>query len=488
MGVCMKQVSSGIPGLDEILKGGFTRPSTFMIAGTAGAGKTTFAMQSIFNAARNDEVCMYITALSEPVAMVNNFMSKFSFYNVSLLAQGNVRYVPVDVKKINEGIDAFAAFIENEIETIKPDRIVIDPITAIDMNLDKNTRRSFYYDLFVRMKSWNSLVLITGEFNEDDLLKSELSYISDGMIYLSNDLKNDRRVRSLEVLKMRGQNPSTGKHTYSITEDGITVYQRVKSTPHKEYTKIRIPTGISGLDEMCGSGLLRGTSTLISGGSGTGKTLLGMQFIIEGAKNGEPGIIVSFEEDEGQLKVNAESIGHELGKYIESGMIKVLHTSSSELDANAHTLQLRSIIEEIGAKRVLIDGIYGFQPALETSIELREHIHLLADFLKSRNITTIFTNEQTDLSGKLTIAGNGTSYVMDSIIMLRYVEISSEMRKAISVLKMRGSKHDKEIREFEIGDNGIEVKLPFSDYSGIMSGTPTKTPGEAFVEAFKKRR
>ena len=484
----MKQVSSGIPGLDEILEGGFTRPSTFMIAGTAGAGKTTFVMQSLFNAARNDEVCMYVTALSEPVAMVNNFMSKFSFYNVSLLAQGKVRYVPVSVEIINEGVDAFASFLEDEIERIKPDRIVIDPITAIDMNLDMNSRRRFYYELFVRMKSWNSLVLITAEFNEENLLKSELSYVSDGIIYLSNDLKNDRRVRALEVLKMRGQNPSTGKHTYSITEDGITVYRRLRSTPHKEYTKVRIPTGISGLDEMCGGGLLCGTTTLISGGSGTGKTLVGTQFIIEGAKNGEPGIIVSFEEDVGQLKANAESVGYELGKYIESGMIKVFHTSSSDLDANAHSLQLKSMIEEMGAKRVLIDGIYGFQSVLDTTMELREHIHLLADLLKSKNITTIFTNEQPDLTGNLTIAGNGTSYVMDTVIMLRYVEISSEMRKAISVLKMRGSKHDKEIRELEIGDRGIEVKLPFSNYSGIMSGTPTKTPGEAFVEAFKKRR
>ena len=484
----MKYVSSGIQGLDDILKGGFTRPSTVLIAGTAGAGKTTFAMQSIFNAARNDEVCMYVTALSEPVAMINNFMSQFSFYNVSLLAQGNVKYVPIGIEILNEGIDAFTSFLEDQIENIKPDRIIIDPITAIDMNLDENTRRHFYYELFVRMKSWNTLVLITGEFNEDDLLKSELSYVSDGIIYLSNDLKNDRRVRSLEILKMRGQNPSTGKHTYSIAENGITVYQRVQSTPHKEYNNIRVPTGIIGFDDMCGGGLLCGTSTLISGGSGTGKTLIGLQFIIEGAKKGESGVIVSFEEDEGQLKANAESVGYDLGKYLESGMLKIFHTNSSELDANAHTLQLKSIIEEIDAKRVLIDGIYGFQPALETKIELREHIHLLADFLKSKNITTIFTNEQTELSGKLTIAGNGTSYVMDTIILLRYVEIKSELRKAISVLKMRGSKHDKEIRELEIGDNGVEVKLPFSNYSGIMSGNPTKTPGEAFVEAFKKKR
>jgi len=484
----MKAVTSGIPGLDEILDGGFTKPSTVLIAGTAGTGKTTFVMQSVFNAARDGEVCMYVTTLSEPVAMVNNFMSKFSFYNLALLAQGKVKYVPIGIETVAAGVEAFILDLENAIEEIKPDRIVIDPITVIGHNLDAESKRRFYYELFMRMKEWNALILITGEFTEDDLVKSELSYVTDGMIYLSNDLKHERRVRNLEVLKMRGQNCRTGKHTYSITKDGITAYQRVYPTTHQQYANLRVSTGIPSLDKMTGGGFSSGTNSLISGGGGTGKTLIGMQFIIDGAENGEPGIIVAFEENEEQLKANAKSIGHELGKHIDSGMVRVFYTSPAVIDVNAHTLKLISMIEEMDAKRVLIDGIYGFQSSLDTSIELREHVRLLADYFKSKGITAIFTNEQTELTGRLTIAGNGTSYVMDTVIILRYVEISSEMRKAISVLKMRGSDHDKEIREYEIGETGIDIKLPFSNYAGIMSGSPTKTPGEAFIEAFKKKR
>lgn len=484
----MKTVTSGIPGMDEILDGGFMRPSTVLIAGTAGTGKTTFVMQSIFNAARNDEVCMYVTTLSEPVAMVNNFMSKFGFYDISLLAKGKIKYVPISLETLNAGIDAFMADLEYEIENIKPDRIVIDPITVIGINLDEGHRRRFFYDMFIRMKKWNALVLVTGEFTEDDLVKSELSYVSDGIMYLSNDISRDRRVRHVEILKMRGQNTQTGKHTYSITKDGIIAYHRITPTTHQQYAELRVSTGIPSLDNMTGGGLPAGTNTLISGGGGTGKTLIGLQFIMEGAKKGEPGVIVAFEENEEHLKANARSIGQNLERFIESGMVKVFYTSPANMDVNAHALKLKDIVEEMGAKRVLIDGIYGFQSALDTPLELREHIRLLSDYFKSMGITVVFTNEQTELSGRLTIAGNGTSYVMDTVIMLRYVEIMSEMRKAISVLKMRGSDHDKEIREFEIGKEGINIKLPFSNYAGVMSGSPTTTPSEAFVEAFKKKR
>src|SRR5574341_555186 len=141
----MKQVTTGIKGLDSVLEGGVLRPSTVLIAGSAGTGKTTLVMQSIFNAAKNEEVCMYITALSEPIAMINNFMSKFSFYNISLLGKGNVKYVPIDIEIIRKGTEAIIREMETNIETIKPDRIVIDPVNVFTMGQDEESRRRFYY-------------------------------------------------------------------------------------------------------------------------------------------------------------------------------------------------------------------------------------------------------------------------------------------------------------------------------------------------------
>ena len=141
----MKQVISGIPGLDEILGGGFIRPSVMLIAGVTGTGKTTFSMQSLFNAAHEDEICMYVTAMSEPIAMINNFMSKFSFYNISLMGQGNVKYVPIDHVIIKDGSFAIIQEIERNIEIIKPDRIVIDPVNVLTTWIDETEKRQFFW-------------------------------------------------------------------------------------------------------------------------------------------------------------------------------------------------------------------------------------------------------------------------------------------------------------------------------------------------------
>ncbi|MDO9097566.1 MAG: ATPase domain-containing protein, partial [Candidatus Methanoperedens sp.] len=200
----MKQVTTGVNGLDTVLEGGFLRPSIVLIAGAAGTGKTTFVMQSLFNAAKKEEICMYITALSEPIAMINNFMSKFSFYNFSLLGKGNVKYVPIDAGIIHQGSDAIIKEIEKNLEAIRPDRIVIDPVNVFAYGLDEGARRQFYYDFFTSMKGWNSLVLLTGEYTEDELVKSTLSYLADGIIYITNEPFYEQNIRYLNVLKMRG--------------------------------------------------------------------------------------------------------------------------------------------------------------------------------------------------------------------------------------------------------------------------------------------
>lgn len=482
----MKQVISGIQGLDEILGGGFIRPSTVLIAGVAGTGKTTLTMQSIFNSAREDEICLYITAISEPIAMINNFMSKFTFYNISLMGKGNIKYVTLDPTQIKKGTTAIVEEIEKNIEIIKPDRIVIDPANVLTNWLEGFEKRKLYYDLFSKMKSWNSLILITDELSEEQINNHDISYVVDGIIYLSNEKVKNKRVRYLEVLKMRGQNYLSGKHSFNITSDGILTYPTLLLGEALQISGERIKTGITGLDKMTWGGLIRGSNVMISGGSGTGKTLMGLQFITTGAQAGEPGVFVTFEENPQLLRNNAAAFGWDLKKLEDEGLLTILYASSYKMDVNENALAIKQQVEALNARRVVIDGINGFQSILEDKANLNEHVHILSDYLSSKNITTIFTNEIPELMGSLKISRNGTSLIMDTVILLRYVEIKSEMKKAISVLKMRGSNHDKEIREFEITNTGIEIKLPFSDYSGLMSGNPVKTHSEAFLEAFKR--
>lgn len=441
-------------------------------------------MQSLFNAAKNEEVCMYITALSEPIAMINNFMSKFSFYNISLLGKGNVKYVPIDIEIIHKGSAAVIKEMEKNIETIKPDRIVIDPVNVFALGQDEESRRQFYYDFFASMKGWNSLVLLTGEFTADELIKSSLSHLVDGIIYISNEPFYENNIRYLNVIKMRGEDFRGGKHSCKITKDGFVVYPRLHTTFRTSMSNERVSTGIKGLDKMTDGGFIRGSSVLISGSSGTGKTILGTQFIMDGLSRKEPGVIVSFEEDIEQVRGNSKTLGWNLQEFENKNLLKII--SAFESDAYELAIQIDESIGKIKAQRLLFDGTGRLQRMLPQYAQLPEYMGAIINILKSKNITSVYTNETSNLTGATQITGTGISPFMDAVILLRYVEIKSEMRKAISVLKMRGSSHDKEIREIVINKNGAEIRLPFSEYSGLLSGNPTKTPSEAFVEAFKK--
>ncbi len=480
----MKQVATGVNGLDTVLEGGFLRPSIVLIAGAAGTGKTTFVMQSLFNAAKNEEICMYVTALSEPIAMINNFMSRFSFYNISLLGKGNVKYVPIDIEIIHKGKEAIIKEMERNIETIKPDRIVIDPVNVFAYGLDEGSQRQFYYDFFASMKGWNSLVLLTGEFTGDELVKSALSYLVDGVVYIGNEPFYEQNIRYLNVLKMRGQDFYGGKHSCRITKDGFVVYPRLHASARTSISNERVSTGVNGLDRMTGGGFIRGSSVLISGSSGTGKTTMGTQFIMDGLLKKEPGIIVSFEEDAEQILENSKMFGWNLKEFENKNLLKII--SPLESDVYELAIQIEETIGKIKARRLLLDGTGRLERMMPQYAQFPEYIGNIITILKNENITAIYTNESSNLTGAIQLTGTGISPYMDTIILLRYLEIKSEMRKAISVLKMRGSNHDKEIREVVIGEKGVEIRLPFSGYSGILSGSPTKTPSEAFVEAFKK--
>ena len=481
----MKQVITGINGLDKVLEGGFLRPSIVLIAGTAGTGKTTLAMQSLFNSAKNEEICMYITALSEPIAMINNFMSKFSFYNISLLGKGNVKYVPIGIDIIHDGSEAIIKEIEKNIETIKPDRIVIDPVNVFVYGLDGESQRKFYYDFFTSMKGWNSLVLLTGEFTQDSLIKNTLGYMVDGIIYISNEPFYENNIRYLNVLKMRGHEFQGGKHSCKINKDGFNVYPIIRAKTRTSVSNERISTGVKGIDKMTKGGFIRGSSILISGSSGTGKTILGTQFIMDGLLRNEPGIIVSFEEDVEQIRANSNTLKWNLQEFENKNLLKII--SPLEYDAYELALHIEETADAMKTKRLLMDGTGRLQRILPQYAQLPEYMGTISNILKSKNITAIYTNETSNLTGATQITGMGISPFLDTVILLRYVEIKSEMRKAISVLKMKGSDHDKEIREIIISNNGAEIKLPFGEYSGLLSGNPINTLSQAFVEAFKKK-
>jgi circadian clock protein KaiC len=487
----MKTVPTGIKGLDLVLKGGFDQPSTILLAGTAGAGKTTLAMQSLFNAAGEGEVCLFISAISEPVAMMEGFVSNYSFFDYSLIEKNKIKLFNIEQDLLKAGASEVIEFIEEKIRMYRPSRLVIDPVTVIaEAKETEFEQRLFLYELLTRMKSWNVLVLLTGEFTLDALKKNPLSYLVDCVLHISETISGDKSERQLIVIKMRGRSYIPGGHTYKLSSDGITIFPRL--LPEIEFKKpasmFRVSTGVEGLDRMLKGGLLKDSVVLFSGGPGTGKTMFGMHFIYEGARKGEEGLIISFEEWPEKLVRNARAYGLDFESLEKKGLVKILYFSPALFHADEHAMLIKDTLRDFNIKRVFFDGIENLDAALPDTIKRRDYLHALVNYFSSQGITTVLTSEIPELFGAIRLTHETFSGSVDDIILLRHVEVEGQMKKALSVLKTRGSDHDKEIREFEITDKGIEVKVALKGYENVLVGTASRPPSDVFREIFGGRQ
>jgi circadian clock protein KaiC len=484
----MNIASSYIKGLDEILSGGFIRPSTVLIAGTTGTGKTIFSMQSLFNAAREgEEICVFIPVISEPPAIIDSFMSGFSFYDPSLYQQNKMHKFTID-ENLLERPNEILEFIEERIKEVRPDRIVVDPVNPIVYTLGEKESRKFWFKFTGITKGWNTLTLLTGEFLPGEVQKQTISYLTDGVIVLGETILENQTLNYLEIKKMRGTDIIKGKHMLKFSSDGIIIFPRATAGRKPIAGGVeegRLKSGIEGLDHMLGGGFLRSRPILIAGGAGTGKTIFGMQFVHEGARNGEPGLIFSYDSEPDELIRDAQKIGMDFQPLIDKNLLKIISVSPVESYPDEHAFMIKDAVKDIGAKRVVFDSISDLESAIPDPIKVRDYVSSLIAFFRSVGATPLFTLESPKLTGDVQISERGVSFVVNTIIFLRYVEIGSEMQKALSVLKMRGSDHDKEIREFEITEEGIKVKLPFKQYEGLMSGSPRKSIEERFAKAFK---
>ncbi len=485
------KIPTYINGLDDILKDGFIKPSSVLIAGQAGSGKTTFCMQSLINAAKNGETCLYFSFLSESRAMITRAMSQYTFYDNDVIDSGKLIIITVDAGIIEKGDFAIFELINDNIQKYQPSRVVIDPITILDhifkafeeremVSLEK---RGFLLNLFSEFEEWNVLLLMTGEFSGNELSDNPWGYMVDGVIMLGTHPLGRDRQRHIEITKMRGALFNMGQHSLKIKDDGINVFPRtIPVSITSEIQSGSASSGIKGLDKMLGSGLSRSTSTLVAGSAGCGKTVMGLHFIANGIINKEPCVIVSFEDEEKEMVRFAQGFGLDLKKYIDEDIFRFIYIPHGYVNPDELTLQLDKVVSEIGAKRVLFDSISGLSQAISDSEELRIYILAIKKYLTNKNITSIFTYELPQIVGFVSIPDVGLPFVMDSIILLRNIEIKAKIRKSILILKMQGE-FDNEIREFVISSNGITIKEAFKDYRALMSGTPEVS--QQFNEALK---
>ncbi|HEY9246405.1 MAG TPA: ATPase domain-containing protein, partial [Candidatus Methanoperedens sp.] len=250
----------------------------------------------------------------------------------------------------------------------------------------------------------------------------------------------------------------------------------------------RISTGVEGLDRMLKGCLLKDSVLLFSGGPGTGKTMFGMHFIYEGAKKDEEGLIISFEEWTGKLIRNAKAYGLDFESLEKKGMVKILYFSPAMFHADEHALLIKETIRDFNIKRVFFDGIENLVTALPDAIKRKDYLHALVNYFSSRSIATVLTSEIPELFGSIKLTHEAFSGNVDVIVLLRHVEVEGQIKKALSVLKSRGCDHDKEIREFEITDKGIEVKVALKGYENVLVGTARRPPSDVFKEMFGSRK
>lgn len=443
---------TGIPGLDEILGGGIPRPSTVLLAGNPGSGRTTLGIQSLCHAASRGEKVLYVCPTSRSEKAVRDSLEGYEFYNDSL----NIR--TYSISSVERDPLTMLVDLGNAVASMKPDRVMIDPVTPIGFGFPEAERRRFMYSLNSAMGEWNAIVYLTGTMTTSEVCRSVISDIADGVIYLSQNIGKVYNDRRLKIVKFNSSSYLEGEHSFEISRSGMNLYPRMEHVVTESHGNAeRTGFGIGQLDGFLGGGLFRRSSTLIAGNTGTGKTLFGLQFIVHGAMNGEPGIISSFEETPQELRRYAANAGLDLKGLEEKGLVSILYTPPSGINACKHALQLKQMIEATGAGRILLDDISGFDYVFDDSTKKREHILNLIRLFKNRDVTSMFiSNDRTAGSDTLTPSAP-ISPIVDNLLLLRHIENREEIVKSFYILKSHGTDHEKRLIQYGITGEGIRI-------------------------------
>jgi circadian clock protein KaiC len=481
--VTIRKLSTGVPGLDEIMGGGLPEFSFNIIAGTPGSGKTTLAHQFVFANATPEHPALYFTVLGEPAIKMLRYQQQYTFFDPAKVPS-SVRFVNLSGVVLEKDLGAVLEEITQEVQKANPAVVVVDSFRTIVRKSGGAHReaelQTFIQRLALFLASWQATTFLVGEYSESEMPDNPIFTVADGLFQLGQVVERNSIVRKLQIVKLRGQASVPGLHTFRITNAGLQAFSRTFGLTRLKSISPgvrRFSMGIPELDIMLGGGIPEGDSLVVAGPSGTGKSVLASQFIAAGLRQGEPGVVAVFEERPQEYTKRAGGLGMDLENPQQEEKLEILFIRPLDLSVDETMHEIVNAVRRIGAKRVVIDSLAGFEMALSPGFrsEFRESLYRMIGALKGLGVTILSTVEMDESFTELPFSNYAISFLTDDIIRLRYVSIESQLRKILMVVKMRGGDHSKDIREYEITSEGVIILGErLTGYEGLITGIPRR--------------
>jgi circadian clock protein KaiC len=404
----------------------------------------------------------------------------FDFFDAGRIGS-EVHFLNLSEEALRGDLEGVLARITEEVDRLHPVVIVVDSfrslIRAQGVEIPPTQLEHFIQRLALHLTTWEVTSFLIGEYPEHEF-RDPVFTVADGILWLSQEVNRNSVVRRLQIVKARGLAPMPGLHTVRMTSAGVQVFPRTPERPEdvRAGQNGRLSTGIAGLDEMMGGGIPQGDSLVLAGPTGTGKTTFAIKFVAAGLQAGESGVIAIFEEHPEVYLQRAKSIDVDLREAVGEDRLRIIYLRPLDLSVDETLDEIRKAVEQIGARRVVLDSISGFEMALAPAFreDFRESLYRLIGALTGLGVTMYSTVEVVEGSPGLQLTGYQVSFLTDDIISQRYVEIEGELRKALVVVKMRGSQHSREFRTYEITSSGVQLRESLRDYDGVITGMPTR--------------
>jgi circadian clock protein KaiC len=478
----LELLDTGVPGLNDVLGGGLPALSLNLIAGGPGSGKTTLTMQLLFANATAARPGLFITLLGEPTLKMLRYQQLFDFFDPGRVGS-EVHLLNLSEEALSGDLDGVLMRIIAEIDRVHPAVVVVDSFRSLTRahlaDAQVGRLEHFAQRLALHLTTWEITSFLIGEYSEQEL-RDPIFTVADGIVWLSQEVNRNSIVRRLQIVKARGMPSMPGLHTMRMTSAGVQVFPRIPELPDDIHPRgnVRLSTGVAGLDEMMGGGVPVGDSLVLAGPTGTGKTTFALKFVAAGLSAGEAAVIAIFEEHPDVYLQRAKSIDVDLREAIREGRLRIIYLRPLDLSVDETLDEIRTAVQQIGATRVVIDSISGFEMALAPAFrdDFRESLYRLIGALTGLGVTMFSTVEVVEghSTAGLQLTGYQVSFLTDDILSQRYIEVEGKLRKALVVVKMRGSTHSHEFRTYEISGTGVQLGESLRDYDGIITGMPTR--------------